>query len=113
MYEDTEEINKFFNQLRVLVRDSPIPQSGVIQFMRNLQKVSAFSLSKSMDITAPTFSYLQRQEETRNGKLATLQKVADSLDCDFVYFLIPRDGESPLNTHSLPSKYINRKLSKK
>lgn len=43
-----------------------------------------------MGVAQPRISGIERAEAAGTIKLDTLQRAADALDCDLVYFLVPR-----------------------
>lgn len=93
---DQKEIELFFTELRELLETSPVPFRGMVQLMREYRSLQCSYLAQLMGIDAASFSYFQSQERMGRGKLSTLEKFADLIDCDLVYFFVPRDGEEPL-----------------
>jgi len=67
------------------------PHAGWIRAIREALGMSSRQLARRMNIKAAQ-SVEDMQDDERSGtiKLRTLKKVADALDCDVVYALIPR-----------------------
>lgn len=91
-----KDIELFFTELRELLETSPVPFRGMVQIMREYRSLQCSYLAQLMGIDAASFSYFQSQERMGRGKLSTLEKFADLIDCDLVYFFVPRNGEDPL-----------------
>lgn len=72
----------------------PRPHRGWIRAIRDALGMSGAELAKRMDVRQQVVHEFERNEVSGAIKLDTLSRVADSLDCDLVYFLIPRQGLS-------------------
>jgi predicted DNA-binding mobile mystery protein A len=76
-------------QLRSL-GEAPRPHKGWIRAIRDALGMSGRELAERMGVSQQTIPDLERSEQRDTIKLETLQRVADALDCDLVYFLRPR-----------------------
>ena len=52
--------------------------------------MSSRELAERMGVRQQTIADLERSEQRGAIKLETLERAADALECDFVYFLLPR-----------------------
>jgi predicted DNA-binding mobile mystery protein A len=66
------------------------PPRGWIRAIREALGMSGADLGKRLGVTTATVSDIERSESDRRVQLETLARVADALDCDFVYALVPR-----------------------
>lgn len=71
------------------------PQGGWIKGIRSALGMSAKDLAKRMQIDASTLSRLESSEVAGRANLETLARAAQALNCDLVYFFVPRE---PLET---------------
>ena len=70
--------------------DIPIPFKGWIRAVRNALGMSGRQLAARMGVTKQRVSFIEKQEIDCTVTLRTMQKTAESLDCVFVYCLVPR-----------------------
>lgn len=76
-------------RLRPLARD-PRPRRGWIRAIRDALGMSTTELARRLELSQQSVSDLERSEQHETIRLSTLRRVADALDCDLVYALIPR-----------------------
>ena len=50
--------------------------------------MTALQLANRLGVTQPRISAMEKNE--KNMKISTLEKIASSMDCDFVYYFKPR-----------------------
>ena len=62
--------------------------SGWINTVREALGMTAVQLAKRLGVTQPRIAKLESNEE--NLKLSTMKKVAEALDCEFVYYFKPK-----------------------
>lgn len=60
--------------------------------IRDALGMTSAELAERMGLTQQTVIDLERSEAHDTIKLETLRRAANALDCDLVYFLIPRTG---------------------
>lgn len=77
------------HRLRPLLAE-PRPHRGWIRALRDSLGMSTAELATRMGIGQSAASDLERSEVRETIKLETLRRAADALDCDVVYFLVPR-----------------------
>lgn len=66
------------------------PSVGWIQTIREALGMTAAALAKRFAMTGPGLRGIEASEADERITLATLRKVADALDCDLRYALVPR-----------------------
>ena len=74
---------------RVATLPSP-PPTGWIQTIRESLGMTAAALAKRLGMTGAGLRGIEASEADKRITLATLRKVADALDCDLRYALVPR-----------------------
>lgn len=68
----------------------PVPRSGWIASIRQALGMSKTQLAKRVGITRPSLDELESNETREAITLASLHRVADALECDLQYVLVPR-----------------------
>ncbi len=68
----------------------PTPSTGWIGEIRRALGMSARQLASRLNVTGPAVSQYEKGEVNRTITLATLEKVAAALGCEFVYALVPK-----------------------
>ena len=66
------------------------PQRGWIKAIREALGMSTAQLAKRLGVRQPSIVDLERSEEKGSIELATLRRVAEALDCNLVYALVPK-----------------------
>ncbi len=67
-----------------------IPKEGWIKTIRKLYQMSAQQLARIADVPRVNVTYYEKAEVDRSISLANLYKIADALNCDVHYALVPR-----------------------
>jgi predicted DNA-binding mobile mystery protein A len=70
--------------------EEPRPHKGWIRAIRDALGMSSGELADRLGIIQQSVSDLERSELHETVKLETLRRVADALDCDLAYALVPR-----------------------
>ena len=68
------------------------PRRGWIKAVRESLVMSQADLARRMGLTQAAVASMERSEAADKIQLDTLRRVADSLDCDLVYALVPHTG---------------------
>lgn len=68
----------------------PAPVSGWIKAIRTALGMTATSLAKRLNMTTEGIRQIEKAEAEERVTLATLKKVAEALNCDVRYVLVPR-----------------------
>lgn len=67
------------------------PPMGWIRFIREALQMSSKALAKRVGVGPNTLSEAEKAEVMETITLKRLRKIADSLNCELVYYLLPRD----------------------
>jgi predicted DNA-binding mobile mystery protein A len=73
-----------------LVVEEPRPRRGWIRAVRDALGMSSTELAARMALGQSTVSELERSETRDSIRLGSLRRAADALECDLIYFLVPR-----------------------
>jgi len=68
------------------------PKNGWLKIIREALGMTASQLSRYIKISPAGVSKAEKNEELGNITLNTMKKFAEKLECEFVYFLIPKEG---------------------
>jgi predicted DNA-binding mobile mystery protein A len=74
------------------VRSVPRPQKGWIRAVREAMGVSSAELGRLLGASRQLPLQFERAEANDSVTLRSLRNVANALDCDLVYALVPRAG---------------------
>jgi predicted DNA-binding mobile mystery protein A len=66
------------------------PHGGWISAIRQALGMRAEDLADRMGVSQPSLTRLEKSERAGSIQLDTLSRVADALECDVVYALVPR-----------------------
>lgn len=91
-YWDKKVVRGQLDKKLAFLRDfssSGIPQSGWIKTIREALGLSARQLGKRSGLDQSRISRLENAEKTGNLKIASLHKIANGLDMQFVYGFVP------------------------
>lgn len=72
------------------VNESPPPGRGWVQAIRSALGMTLAQLARRMGVAVPTLAKIEQGERMGTVSLNTLKRVAQALDCDLVYALVPR-----------------------
>ncbi|HEX3567930.1 MAG TPA: mobile mystery protein A [Acidimicrobiales bacterium] len=84
-----KHLDSRLQQLRPLV-DEPRPPRGWVRAIRDALGMSSTELASRLHVSQSTIPDLERNEARETVQLDTLRRAADALECDLVYFLVPR-----------------------
>ncbi|MCQ2740129.1 MAG: mobile mystery protein A [bacterium] len=79
---------KKFNALKKAIIERP-PQ-GWLKTIREFLGMTTTQLAKKINVAQPRVINLEKNE--KNTKISTMERIADALNCDFVYAFIPREN---------------------
>ncbi len=68
-----------------------VPRGGWAKAIRSALGMTLADLAASMGITRGVLSRLEGSEQKQTIQLDSLQRLADAMDCDLVYALVPRE----------------------
>ena len=66
------------------------PQQGWLKTIREFLGMTTTQLAKRLEISQPRIVAMEKNE--RNVKISTMERVADTLNCDFSYAFVPREN---------------------
>ena len=66
------------------------PQQGWLKTIREFFGMTTTQLAKKINVTQPRVINLEKNE--KNTKISTMERIANALNCDFVYAFIPREN---------------------
>ena len=80
-----------------ITRTTPIgeitrPSSGWLRNVRTTLGLTLAQLAQRLKITPPAVRSFEQAEAEDRITLASLRRVADTMDCDLIYALVPRAG---------------------
>lgn len=79
---------KKFDSLKRLSLE--LPQQGWIKTIREFFGMTTTQLANKLGVSQPRIIAMEKNE--KNIKLSTMEKVADTLNCDFLYAFVPREN---------------------
>ncbi|MBY0379362.1 MAG: mobile mystery protein A [Burkholderiales bacterium] len=68
------------------------PKNGWIYLIRKTLGMSTRVLAERIGLAQSRVALIEKGEVNETITLHTLKKVAEGLECDFIYFLVPKDG---------------------
>ena len=66
------------------------PQQGWLKTIREFLGMTTTQLAKRLEISQPRIIAMEKNE--RNVKISTMERIADTLNCDFSYAFVPREN---------------------
>lgn len=79
-----------FTAWRMLPARGARPHGGWIRAIREALGMTAEDLADRLGVSQPSLTRLEKSERAGNIRLDTLTRVADALECDVIYALVPR-----------------------
>lgn len=89
-----------------------IPHQGWLRTIRECLGMTTTQLSKVLGVSQPRVMNMEKNE--RSLKLSTMERVADMLNCEFFYILVPRERieDRLYNQAREKAKQILRRVNK-
>ncbi len=78
--------------LQAWKKRTPLPREGWVRTLRTALGMTLSDLATRLGITFQAVSQLEKSEQEGSVAISTLQAVADALECDLVYALVPRES---------------------
>jgi DNA-binding XRE family transcriptional regulator len=75
-----------------LTEEKTPSHQGWIQHTRNKFRLTADNLGKKLGVTRQAVGALEKSERDGGIRLSSLQKAAEALNCEFVYYFTPKDS---------------------
>lgn len=82
------QLDQFFQRLKRQSLDRP--KTGWVSEIRNALGMSMEDLASRMGTIKQRIARIQKDELSGKVTLETLQKAAHAMECDFVYFFVPK-----------------------
>lgn len=79
---------KKFDAFKKNIIDKP-PQ-GWLKTIREFLGMTTTQLAKKLEISQPRIVAMEKNE--KNIKISTMERIADALNCDFSYSIVPREN---------------------
>jgi predicted DNA-binding mobile mystery protein A len=96
---EREEIGRLFQQYPMLRVDLQPAKGGWLRTLRNALGMTATQLGRRIGVSQNAISEAERAEAEGRITLNTLRKMADGLNCDLSYALVPR-GSLEMMVHN-------------
>lgn len=84
-----EQLNSALQRFRPLL-EVTVPPKGWIRAIRDVLGMSARQLADRLGVAQQSVTRIEKGELTGSLTLKTMRRIADGLDCVFVYALVPR-----------------------
>lgn len=68
------------------------PARGWLRAVREAIGLKQETVAKKVGVSRPSFADLESSEARGSISLSSLTRAADAMDCELVYFLVPRDA---------------------
>lgn len=101
-----KQFRKFYQNKFDILQKNPIiiPSQGWVRTIRNFLGMTSTQLAKRLGVNQSRVIRIENNE--RNTKISTMEKIADALNCDFVYAFIPRDNIDNIINNQARNKAI-------
>ena len=86
------QIDKNLQKLNITPDTKQPPKKGWIKIIREALGMTASQLSRRLKISPAAINKAEKNEKLGNISINTMKKIAEKLECEFVYFLIPKEG---------------------
>ncbi len=84
------------------------PKDGWIRIVREVLSMSTTQLAGRLGVSQPAVSKLEKNEKSGNITLKNMNNIADKLECDFVYFLIPKNDSFKMTYEKKVLEYAKK-----
>ncbi len=89
-YVRREQLDREFNALKKYLPS--LPKSGWIREIRSALQLTTTQLAKRLGVSQSVLSNLEKSERERTIRLNSLDRVAEALECEVHYVLIPKES---------------------
>lgn len=84
------QLDRFFEQLKSV--NVKTPKLGWIKEVREALGMSMQDLGSRLDVIKQRVERIEKDEMNGKVTLETMQKAAQAMDCEFIYFLVPKSS---------------------
>lgn len=88
---DSTEYVKFLKNIKKLDNVSPFTHGKLIAEMRSFKSLRLVDIANSLNVAETCVHYYEHKEPSMGISLRSMQKIAESMDCKFVYYFIPNN----------------------
>ncbi|MHC4552769.1 MAG: mobile mystery protein A [Planctomycetota bacterium] len=74
------------------IKNVAMPQKGWVRAIRTALGMTGAQLARRVGVNRQRIARIEQDEKGGRVTLNTMQNVAEALDCEFVYGLVPRDS---------------------
>lgn len=78
--------------LKVASHEAKKPARGWLRAVRDAVALSQDQVARKLGIKRPSYSDLELAEERGSASLNSVQRAAEAMDCDLIYFIVPRES---------------------
>lgn len=71
------------------------PVKGWLRAVRDAVGLPQTEVARKLGVTRQSYTQLEQAEESRTITLKSLDKAAEAMDCEVVYFLVPKAAMGP------------------
>jgi len=90
-----KQIERRLEKLRPMAKDANI-RTGWIRYIRQAMFMTLQTLAKEAGSSKATVQQIEKRETVGKVTIETMRKIANAMDCDFVYAIVPK---APLSEH--------------
>lgn len=76
-----------------LSKNNVVPKKGWIRTIREAFLLSSNELAERMGISYQSVLKFEKKELKGEVTMKKMQELADALDCEFVYYMVPKGGD--------------------
>ena len=104
-----EQLDASLKRFRPLL-DITTPSKGWIRAIRDALGMTARQLSERLGVTQQSVARIEKEEMAGSVTIKTMRRIADSLDCVFVYGFVPRTSLEDIIGHQAKKVATERLL---
>ncbi|MEJ1972964.1 MAG: helix-turn-helix domain-containing protein [Lacunisphaera sp.] len=75
-------------------KSASVPAGGWLRAVRQALGLSQAAVAKKAAITQQAYAQFEKGEVAGTLSIGNLQRAAEAMDCELVYFLVPRAGQA-------------------
>jgi predicted DNA-binding mobile mystery protein A len=85
-------LDRGIQEKRAVALADGAPSKGWLRAVREALDLSQREIAERMGVRQQPYAGVEKREESGTVSLSTLRRAADALDCELVYFLVPKEG---------------------
>lgn len=87
-----EQLDRRYSKILSLSNELEIPMGGWIKTLRKTLNISLKQLARKLNVSSQNINQFELREKNGSISIKKLKEVANALNMEFVYALIPREG---------------------